>query len=164
MRLAEAFGAHVARTGVRLVYGGGGVGLMGAAARAAYENGGRVLGVIPKFLAAPEIMYEDIDQIVVATLHDRKRVMADQSDAFAVLPGGIGTLEEAIEVLSWARLGLHAKPVVFVDDNGYWNGFFDMIQQQIKAGFTPPEFQNMVSRVRTPEDAIERAFGVLAAA
>ncbi len=115
---ARAFGAATAEAGWRLVYGGGGVGLMGASARAAHAAGGRVLGVMPGFLRSRERLFDEVETLVVPSMHERKTIMYDQSDAFVVAPGGVGTLEEAIEVLSWKRLDLHAKPVIFLNLNG----------------------------------------------
>jgi uncharacterized protein (TIGR00730 family) len=140
MRAAAQLGRIIAGEGVRLVYGGGGVGLMGAAARAAVEGGGRVLGVIPQFLCLPEVVYEAAETEVVASMHERKARMFEASDGFAVLPGGVGTIEEIIEILSWARLGLHAKPVVFLDLKGFWRPLFDLIEHTAEQGFTPKSF------------------------
>ena len=104
---AAAFGQILAAQGRRLIYGGGGVGLMGACARAAHEGGGAVLGIIPEFLTSRERALDVVETIVVRSMHERKQIMFERSDGFVVLPGGIGTLEEIIELLSWRRLGLH---------------------------------------------------------
>ena len=138
LQAAAEFGAILAAQGVRLVYGGAGIGLMGAAARAAHAAGGEVLGVIPTFLRTREVAYDEVTTLTVATMHERKRVMFEQSDAFAVFPGGIGTLEEVVELLSWRRLGLHAKPIVFLDQEGFWAPFFSLIRHTIEAKVTPP--------------------------
>lgn len=140
MAAAAAFGRTLAAERVRLVYGGGGIGLMGAAARAVVEARGEVLGVIPRFLCLPEVVYEAAETRVVASMHERKAVMFEEADAFAVLPGGIGSIEEAIEILSWARLGLHAKPVVFLDLKGFWQPLFALIDHTVAQGFTPKSF------------------------
>ena len=110
---AVRLGAALAAADLRLVYGGGGVGLMGACASAAQAAGGRVLGVMPRFLISREHAAPTVDTVLVDTMHERKIRMFDEADAFAVLPGAIGTLEEAVELISWRRLGLHAKPIVF---------------------------------------------------
>ena len=110
IKLAEELGRELAKRDIRMVYGGGGVGLMGACARAAHESAGDVLGIMPRFLLSKERIYEEVEHRIVDDMHTRKQMMFDESDAFIVLPGGIGTLEEAVEILSWARLGLHAKP------------------------------------------------------
>src|SRR5579863_4867324 len=115
---ASAFGRILAEAGLRLVYGGGGVGLMGACAKAAHERGGRVLGVIPHFLTSNERPLKIVETVIVSSMHERKLRMFEEADAFAILPGGIGTLEEVIELLSWRRLGLHAKPIVFLNAKG----------------------------------------------
>ncbi len=137
LEAAAGFGRILAAEGVRLVYGGGGIGLMGAAARAAHAAGGQVLGVIPAFLRTREVAYDDVETVTVATMHDRKRIMFEQSDAFAVFPGGIGTLEEVVELLSWRRLGLHRKPIVFLDQAGFWRPFFSLIRHTVDARVTP---------------------------
>ena len=162
MRAATEFGRIVTRDGVRLVYGGGGIGLMGAAARTTVGAGGRVLGVIPQFLCLPEVVYEAAETRVVASMHERKAVMFAESDGFAVLPGGVGTIEEIIEILSWARLGLHAKPVVFLDLDGYWRPLFDLIEHTTDQGFTPRSFANAWKAVTTVEDVLPTLREVIA--
>jgi uncharacterized protein (TIGR00730 family) len=126
---AAEFGAALAREGLRLVYGGGGVGLMGACARAAHEAGGEVLGIIPGFMIGHERPFTAIETVVVDSMHDRKMRMFDEADAFVVLPGAIGTLEESIELLSWRQLGLHAKPIVFYNPAGFWDALFTLFAQ-----------------------------------
>jgi hypothetical protein len=137
LQAASAFGAAMAEAGARLIYGGGGVGLMGAASKAAHAAGGRVLGVMPEFLQRQERLYDEVETVVVQTMHERKRIMFEQSDAFAVLPGGIGTLEEVIELMSWRRLDLHRKPIVFLDQDGFWRPLFAMLQHTAEEKFTP---------------------------
>ena len=137
LEAASAFGRSLAAGGVRLVYGGGGVGLMGAAARAAHDAGGDVLGVIPEFLCRREVIYDAVRTVVVPNMHERKRIMFEESDAFVVMPGGIGTLEEVVELLSWKRLDLHRKPIVFVDMDGFWQPFFALIEHTVEQRFTP---------------------------
>src|SRR3954467_2716024 len=137
---AAAFGEILAREGLRLVYGGGALGLMGACAKAVIAGGGQVLGVIPEFLRLPEVAYEAAELVVVASMHERKARMFAEADGFAVLPGGIGTLEEVIELLSWARLGLHRKPVVFLDLEGFWTPLLELLDHTIREGFAPAGF------------------------
>ena len=156
MKTAEAFGGLLATEGLRLVYGGGAVGLMGACARAAIGAGGRVLGVIPEFLRLPEVAYEAADLMVVASMHERKARMFEEADAFVVMPGGVGTLEEAIELLSWSRLELHKKPVVFLDVGGFWRPLFELIDHTVRQGFTPPQFAAAYSSVATVEEVLPR--------
>lgn len=118
---ARALGSTLAAAGTRVVFGGASVGLMGAVADAALAAGGKVVGVIPEHLVTHEVAHPSLDELeVVATMHDRKRRMADLADAFVVLPGGLGTLEEAFEVLTWTQLALHEKPLGFLDVDGYF--------------------------------------------
>jgi uncharacterized protein (TIGR00730 family) len=121
---AAEFGRTLAANGVRLVYGAG----------------GRVLGIMPEFLRRREILYDDVETIVVRSMHERKMLMFEQSDAFVVMPGGIGTLEEVVELLSWRRLDLHAKPIVFVNLKDYWRSFFDLIEHTVREKLTPASF------------------------
>jgi uncharacterized protein (TIGR00730 family) len=151
---AAAFGTASALAGWRLVYGGGGVGLMGASARAAHAAGGRVLGVMPAFLRSRERLFDEVETLVVTSMHERKQIMYDQSDAFVVAPGGIGTLEEVVELLSWKRLDLHGKPVIFLNVLGFWETFFDLMRHSVEAGFTPPSFLKAWVVCDTVEDAM----------
>ncbi|WP_374390786.1 TIGR00730 family Rossman fold protein, partial [Brevundimonas sp.] len=136
--------------------GGGGVGLMGTAARAAHEAGGRVLGVMPAFLRSRERLFDDVETIVVTSMHERKQLMYDQSDAFVVAPGGIGTLEEIVELLSWKRLDLHSKPVVFLNINGFWNGFFELMRHSVAEGMTPASFLQAWTVADTVDEAMSQ--------
>ena len=154
LRLATELGRTLAQKGLRLVYGGGGVGLMGACARAAHGEGGDVLGIMPKFLLHKERIFESVEHRIVDDMHTRKQMMFDESDAFITLPGGIGTLEEAVEMLSWARLGLHAKPMAFLDEDGFWAPFFELMDHIIEGKFTPEEFRACLVQADTPEMAI----------
>lgn len=138
LEAAAEFGRTLAAADVRLVYGGGGVGLMGAAAKAAHAAGGQVFGVIPDFLRSREVIYDEVETVVVRNMHDRKRIMFEQSDAFAVFPGGIGTIEEMVELISWRRLNLHAKPIIFLNLNGYWDPFFALIDHTAGHHLSPP--------------------------
>ena len=160
MQLAARLGTKIATRGDRLVYGGGGIGLMGAAARAAHENGADVLGIIPEVLAKIEQTFTEVTHEVVADMHTRKRRMYEESSAFIVLPGGIGTLEEAVEMLSWQRLNLHNKPLVFLSNTGYWDGFLQGLSQIIEDGFAPESFRDVIlsaNSVQQAFDMIERA-------
>ena len=151
---ARAFGEATANAGWRLVYGGGGVGLMGASARAAHAAGGRVVGIMPAFLRSRERLFDEVETIVVTSMHERKQLMYDQSDAFVVAPGGVGTLEEVVELLSWKRLDLHAKPVIFLNIGGFWETFFALMRHSVETGFTPPSFLDAWVVCDTVEDAI----------
>lgn len=160
--LASRFGAALAARGIRLVYGGGSIGLMGRVARAAHGAGGDVLGVMPRFLERREVMLDSVPHRMVDTMHERKRIMFDESDAFVVLPGGIGTLEEAVETLSWRRLELHQKPLVFLSEDDFWAPFFHLIQHTIDANLTPKSFLDdclLANSVEGCFEAIEARVG-----
>ncbi|MCB1474419.1 MAG: TIGR00730 family Rossman fold protein [Rhodobiaceae bacterium] len=137
---AEAFGRILAEYRINLVYGGGNLGLMGRVAAAAGEAGSHVTGIIPEFLSKREGIHRDVDElIVVPDMHTRKRLMFEKSDAFVALPGGIGTLEETVEMLTWHQLGQHRKPLALANINGFWNpliGLFGHMREEnfIRAG------------------------------
>ena len=137
MKLAVELGAQIAQRGHGLVYGGGGLGLMGATARAARDAGAKVIGIIPHFLNAIEKTIPGIEHEFVDDMHSRKIRMFDLADAFIVLPGGMGTLEEVIEVMSWQRLNLHDKPIVFLSDTGFWDKLVNVFGDIVDAGFAP---------------------------
>jgi len=151
---AARLGRELAAAGLRLVYGGGGVGLMGACARAAHESGGDVLGVIPEFLVSRERAYEEVETLVVQSMHERKITMFEQSDGFVVLPGGIGTLEEVVELLSWRRLDLHAKPIVFYNPRDFWKPLFDLFQHTIAERLSPTSFVTAWAVADTIDDIL----------
>ncbi len=142
LRAAADLGRALAEADLRLVYGGGGVGLMGACARATHAAGGQVLGVIPDFLVGKERALETVEHVVVTSMHQRKQMMFEQSDAFVILPGGIGTLEEVVELLSWRRLDLHAKPVAFYNPRGFWKTLFALFQHTVDEKLTPEAFMH----------------------
>lgn len=158
--LATRFGAALAARGLRMVYGGGSIGLMGRCAKAAHAGGGEVLGVMPRFLERREIVLDSVPHRMVDTMHERKMIMFEESDAFVVLPGGIGTLEEAVETLSWRRLDLHRKPVVFLAEDDFWAPFFTLMQHTIEAKLTPSSFNEAVAYARS----IDECFAALGAA
>ena len=153
--LATRVGAALAARGIRLIYGGGRVGLMGRAAEACHKAGGQVLGIMPNFLGRREITYEDVPHVMVDTMHERKIRMFNESDAFLVLPGGIGTLEEAIEMLSWRRLDLHTKPLVFLSEDAFWAPLFDLLQHTVDANLTPAAFNDVLLQATTIDAAFE---------
>lgn len=133
---ARAFGKILANEKIRLVYGGGSFGLMGAVAQAAAENGGDVTGIIPDFLIAREMAFKGASEMIITQdMHERKHKMFQRADAFVTLPGGIGTLEEIVEQLSWAQLGRHKKPVLILNINGFWNPLLDLFAHQTERGF-----------------------------
>jgi len=154
LEAAHRLGGEIAKADLTFVYGGGGVGLMGASARGAYEAGGKVLGIIPEFLKGREQPFDDVETIVVTTMHERKMMMFEQSDSFVVLPGGIGTLEEIVELLSWRRLDLHRKPIVFLNQNGFYETLFALIRHTIDANFSPPELLQTYLSVDRVEDVV----------
>jgi uncharacterized protein (TIGR00730 family) len=136
---ASELGKSLAAAGIDLVFGGGRVGLMGLLADAALAAGGRVTGVIPERLCDAEVAHRGVTELlVVTTMHERKRLMAERADAFAILPGGIGTLDEMFEVLSWRQLKLHEKPIFLVDIGGYWSPLRKLLGHIVEQGFARP--------------------------
>jgi len=139
---AAALGQILAEEGIGLVYGGGNVGLMGTIARATLDHGGHVTGIIPEFLKARELMIDDAQElIVVPDMHTRKRLMFEKADAFVALPGGIGTLEELVEQMTWAQLGQHRKPILVANVAGFWDPFMDLLDHMRRAGFVRDGFE-----------------------
>jgi uncharacterized protein (TIGR00730 family) len=154
---AEELGAALAARGWRLVYGAGDVGLMGMVARAAQAGGGETLGVIPQHLLAREVGRRDLTQFVVTeNMHERKKVMFMNSHATVVLPGGAGTLDEFFEVVTWAQLGLHSRPIVLLDVEGYWQPLVALIDQVIAEGFAEPRLRRLFQVAAGPAEAIAR--------
>jgi len=142
---AGELGSRMAAGGIELVYGGGRNGLMGLIADAVLAGGGRVTGVIPVHLQQREVAHTGVSElIVVADMHQRKRVMAERADAFAVLPGGVGTLDETIEILSWRQLRLHDKPIFIVDVGGYWRPLAALLEHIAAANFAAPLVPGLV--------------------
>lgn len=136
---AQTLGAAMAHNDIGLVYGGGSLGLMGEVARATLENGGRVTGIIPQFLVEKEAMLRDVDEVIVTeNMHQRKQLMFDRSDAFVALPGGIGTLEELVEQLTWVQLGRHTKPVVVANIDDFWTPFLSLLTHMKTDTFIRP--------------------------
>jgi hypothetical protein len=139
---AKALGRAMAEAGVALVYGGGNVGLMGTIARAVLDHGGHVCGVIPEFLKARELMIADAQElIVVPDMHTRKRLMFEKADAFVALPGGVGTLEELIEQMTWAQLGQHTKPILIANVAGFWDPLLQLLAHMGEMGFIRSGFE-----------------------
>ncbi|MFE8073178.1 TIGR00730 family Rossman fold protein [Marinobacteraceae bacterium S3BR75-40.1] len=154
---AAEFAAHVARQGIGIVFGGGHVGLMGTVADAALQAGGRVYGVIPRALEESELAHEGLTRLeVVADMHERKARMAELSDGFVALPGGIGTLEELFEVWTWAQLGLHEKPVALYNVEGFFDPLRAFIDQMVGEGFLKAEFRDMLVVSDSLENILEQ--------
>ncbi|HEV7323171.1 MAG TPA: TIGR00730 family Rossman fold protein [Ensifer sp.] len=139
MEAGRALGRSIADHGLRLVYGGGTRGIMGAVASGVLSNGGEVTGIIPEFLMDKEATRHSLGQlnelIVTADMHERKHTMFERADAFVALPGGIGTLEEIVEIMTWAQLGRHRKPMVFGNINNFWRPMLDLLQHMREEGF-----------------------------
>ncbi len=133
---ARAFGLDLAHNGIRLIYGGGGIGLMGEVASAVALNGGEVTGIIPEFLISRERAFaHKAELIVTQDMHERKRLMFERADAFVALPGGVGTLEELVEQLTWAQLGQHAKPILVLNTAGFWDPFLKLLDHMRDSAF-----------------------------
>lgn len=154
-RAAQAVGATLAARGIRLVYGGGRLGLMGAVADAALDAGGDVVGVIPRGLVDRELAHPRLGELVVVeTLHERKAGMAARADAFLALPGGLGTLEELAEVLSWAQLDLHAKPIGLVDVADYFRPFEGFLDHAVGEGFLAERHRRLLVRAESVDELL----------
>jgi len=152
---ARALGALIARRGVDLVYGGGSVGLMGELADAALAGGGRVIGVIPEGLFAREVGHTGLTEMhEVGSMHERKQLMYDLSDAFVALPGGLGTLEELAEVATWSQLGLHSKPVLLLDVAGFWEPLVALLDRMTGTGLLKPAGRDLIQRTHSAEEAL----------
>lgn len=152
---ADALGAAIAAAGWRLVYGAGDVGLMGVVARAAQAAGGDTFGVIPTHLLEWEVGKTDLTRFVVTeTMHERKKVMLMNADAVVVLPGGAGSLDELFEVLTWRQLGLHDKPILILNTEGYWDPLLTLVDHVIAQGFADPSLGGFLTVVDTPESAM----------
>ncbi len=133
-------GGIMAKAGIRLVYGGGRIGMMGRIADAVMERGGEVIGIIPQFLEQVEVGHSGVTQLIVTdNMHDRKQKMAEMSDAFLIMPGGLGTLEETFEILTWKQLGLHQKPIIIADIDGYWHHLTELIDHMIAESYAKEE-------------------------
>lgn len=157
VRAAEAMGIALARRALGLVYGGGRVGLMGRLADAALDAGGEVIGVIPNHLAERKLAHTGLaDLRVVGSMHARKALMAELADGFVALPGGIGTLEEWVEALTWAQLGLHRKPCGLLDVGGYYAPLIAFLEHAATAGFLGPEYREFVLVERNPDALLDR--------
>jgi uncharacterized protein (TIGR00730 family) len=143
-KVARDFGALLAKTQITLIYGGGHVGLMGVVADAVLAGGGKVIGVIPRMLWDREVGHRNLTELhVVESMHERKAMMASLSDAFVALPGGLGTLEEIFEVWTWAQLGIHRKPLGFLEVNGFYAPLLSFLDRAVDAGFIRTQYRSM---------------------
>jgi hypothetical protein len=158
--VADALGRLLATSRIEIVYGGGAVGLMGKVADAALGEGGTVVGVIPQGLFAREVGHTGLSTLhEVGSMHERKQLMYDLADAFVALPGGLGTLEELAEITTWAQLGMHQKPIVLVNIDGFWDPLLAQLDRMVAAGLLKPQNRALISAVRGVDDvlgAIER--------
>jgi uncharacterized protein (TIGR00730 family) len=153
---ARDTGRFLGESGCRLVYGGGRVGLMGVVADAAIEAGGQVTGIIPDFLHVREVAHGGVQDLqIVSSMHERKQLMADASDAFVALPGGIGTMEELFEIWTWAQLGRHKKPVGLLNINGYFDGLLEFLDNMTDEGFLMGKHRKMLLEASRIEDLID---------
>jgi len=142
---AKELGRALVKRGTGLVYGGGGVGLMGILAQSVLEGGGRVTGIIPRLLVERELAFNRLEDLrIVDSMHERKALMADLSDGFIALPGGIGTIEEFVEILTWTQLGIHDKPCGLLNVEGYYKSFLAFFDHMIEEGFIPPGNREML--------------------
>lgn len=153
---ARRMGFAMARRGIGLVFGGGRAGLMGTVANAVLEEGGQVTGIIPHGLMVREVAHEGISELhVVDSMHERKALMASLSDAFVSLPGGMGTIEETSEILTWAQLGIHRKPCALLNIGGYYDGLLAFLDHGVAEGFIRPEHRALLVEGHDPENLID---------
>jgi len=153
--VAQAVGRALAEAGLELVYGGGRIGLMGAVAEAALAAGGRVTGIIPEALDRREVGFRELSEfIVVDSMHERKRLMAERSDAFVALPGGFGTFEEFCEIVTWSQLGMHAKPCILLNAHGYYDPMVAMFDRAHTEGFVREAHRRIVVTIREPAELL----------
>ncbi len=164
-RAAVGLGQALADAGIGLVYGGGSIGLMGEIARTALQAGGHVTGIIPQFLTERELMLKDVNELIVtADMHERKMAMFEHSDAFVALPGGIGTLEELVEQLTWSQLGQHNKPIILVNIAGFWDPFIVLLDHMREEHFIRDGLEVTFASVTTVDDVVPTAIKLASAA
>lgn len=161
---AAALGRDLAARRIGLVFGGGRVGLMGVLADSVLAGGGRIVGVIPSFLKDKELAHpRATEMVVVPDMHTRKRVMFERCDAFCILPGGVGTLDEMFEIVTWRQLHLHNKPIIVLNTAGYWDNLVALFERMICAGFAHPGHEALITVVSDPKDVAPAAETELAA-
>ncbi|MCG8407344.1 MAG: TIGR00730 family Rossman fold protein [Phycisphaerales bacterium] len=155
--VAVEFGEMLAREGITLVYGGGNVGLMGIIADAVLHHDGRVIGVIPHGLARKEVVHTGLTELHrVDTMHQRKAMMADLADGFVALPGGLGTLDEMFEILTWAQIGIHSKPCAFLNIDGYYDKLFSFLDELVEQQFVKPEHRALALVTDDHREVLQR--------
>jgi uncharacterized protein (TIGR00730 family) len=153
---AATIGTELARRGSRVVYGGGHVGLMGIVADSAIKAGGKVVGIIPEHIRNQEIQHDGLTELhIVPDMHTRKRMMVERSDAFIILPGGFGTLDEVFEILTWKKLKLHNKPIIIFNQDGYWKEMIALIEKTISEHFSQPADRALFQVVDNIEDLFQ---------
>jgi uncharacterized protein (TIGR00730 family) len=154
---ADALGRAIAAAGMGMVYGGANVGLMGAAADAALAGGAEVIGVLPQFLSGREIAHTGLTRLeTVATMHHRKARMVTLADAFLILPGGYGTLDELFEIITWSQLRIHAKPCILINTEGYWDGLLAFLDHAVEAGFLKAENRRLLQLASNADAAVAK--------
>tara|TARA_A100000171_G_scaffold53011_1_gene75370 strand:+ start:1803 stop:2390 length:588 start_codon:yes stop_codon:yes gene_type:complete len=160
VKAAADLGHLLAESDIKLVFGGGRVGLMGVVSDACMEKGGQVLGVMTDFLNEFEGGHTEITDLrIVSSMHERKMIMFDESDAFVILPGGLGTLDEAFEVLTWKQVGMHGKPIIFVDVERYWSGLFEtFLNHMIENGFVRAEDKKLFTLVDSVDGVLQAVY------
>ena len=153
---ARTMAAELCRRRLGVVYGGGGIGLMGVLADAMLERGGEVIGVIPRPLASKELAHTGLTEMrVVNSMHDRKALLASLADGFVAMPGGLGTFEETLEILTWSQLGIHRKPIGLLNVKGYYDGLLGMIAHAVEEGFVPREYRALSVSAATPRRLLD---------
>ena len=156
VQAAKDVATALAQRKIRVVYGGGHVGLMGVVADTALRAGTEVVGIIPEHIKTQEVQHTGLTELhVVSDMHTRKRMMVERADAFVILPGGLGTLDEAFEILTWKKLRLHNKPIIIFNLNGYWDLFLDLIARAVSEGFALPSDQALFSVATTVEEMLK---------
>ena len=157
---AYDFGKVMATAHIQLVYGGAKIGLMGNVASGVLENGGKAIGVIPDFLTSKEVVHTDLSELIITkTMHERKLKMHELSDGIVALPGGFGTLEELFEMLTWAQLGLHKKPIGILNINGFYDDLLSFIEGMIEKGLLKPSYKQLLLVANTVEELLEKMNG-----
>jgi uncharacterized protein (TIGR00730 family) len=154
---ARTLGRAMAQANIGLVYGGGSLGLMGEIARSVLGHNGHVMGIIPEFLGNREKMLKDVQELIVThSMHERKQIMFEKSDAFVALPGGVGTLEELVEQLTWSQLGQHSKPIVLGDIDGFWEPLLSLFDHMRSEAFVRPGLELRLTRVQSADEIVPK--------